>query len=114
MLRFSYRSLFPIPGGKRKQGREEKSRRHALPLHHHSYLLRQHWQREKEIGHKRFVVTRDFAKQTLIKFFFSYHCKNTRACKSRGWGRGVGDRSKKVIKKKRRERIPRLDAETQN
>lgn len=40
-------------GGK-IEGWREKSRRHACLLYHYSYLLRQHWQREKERerGHK--------------------------------------------------------------
>lgn len=60
-------------GGK-IEGWREKSRRHACLLYHCSYLLRQHWQRERE---KEREVTKfherscynSLAKLTIKKFF---------------------------------------------
>lgn len=96
-------------GGK-IEGWREKSRRHACLLYHCSYLLRQHWQREKEREVTKFherSCYNSLAKLTIKKWFFFLFCflhyKNTRACKVR--------KSRSEKETKTRQKIPNPDAE---
>jgi len=92
-------------GGK-FEGWREKSRRHACLLYHCSYLLRQHWQREKEKEVTKFherSCYNSLAKLTIKKCLFFLHYKNTRACKVR--------KSRSEKETKTRQKIPNPDAE---